>query len=537
MTTLPLGIGAYKRQFAGEVDIQLVNRFVEKNPSNLEEQIALLARPGNHFLESFSGGRVRANITKRGLFSGDLFVVAGHNMYRYDGTTKTLLIGEIDGTDAPRHAWMKGEGYEYLFISDGTHLFYYKGAGNATGVLTYDGSGSFVTDVIIINGIYYSWGSNVTDPLADGTILHPFVAKANANPLADMANMLEFNGVPGVDFSDTLTTPNVTVSSVGDATTLTLTARVEGAAGNAITTVVQQKAVGIFKITAGGIANNETVTVGTKTGPAPAVYTFKTAPPANPFEVLIGGTLDQSINNLLAALTLGAGAGTLYGTGTTANLDVVATAIVGDPNALLATAITAGTAGNSVATTETCAHATWTAATLTGGASGNLSFAAATLLGGGTHSLHQVPVPGAVNILALTALAGHVLVAVGGTQKCFYIKPGEHVVGALDFFEKEQNPDPVVDLATVGDVAVIAGEGSTEYWSATGDDANPFAPIQGRANARGIVPGTLVVVDDTSYIAVGNDLKVYMFSPSPTPISDNGIEERIRTQLRREASL
>lgn len=411
MTTLPLGIGAYKRQFAGEVDIQLVNRFVEKSPSNLEEHVALLARPGNHFLSSFSGGRIRANITKRGLFSGDLFVVAGPNFYRYDGTTKTQITGEISGTDAPRATWMKGEGYELLFISDGTHLFYYKGAGNATGVLTYDGSGSFVTDKVVINGVNYSWGTDVTDPLADGSTLHPYIAVAHANPLADMANMLEFTGVPGVDFSDTLTTPDLSVEAVGDATTLTVTARVEGAPGNAITT------------------------------------------------------------------TLGAGA------------------------------------------------------------SGNLSWGAATLAGGGTHSLHQVPVPGAVNILALTSLAGFVLVAVGGTQKCFFIRPGEHTINALDFFEKEQNPDPVVDLATVGDVAVIAGEGSTEYWSATGDDTNPFAPIQGRANARGIVPGTLVVVDDTNYIAVGNDLKVYSFSPTPNVISDNGIDERIRVQLRREANL
>lgn len=411
MTTLPLGIGAYKREFAGEVIIQLVNRFVEKNPVNLEEHVALLARPGNHFLKAFPGGRIRANIAKRGLFLSDLFVVGGPNLYRFDGTTRTQITGEIAGVDAPRYAWMKGEGYEILFISDGTHLFYYKGAGNATGVLTYDGSGSFTTDKVIINGVYYSWGSGVTDPLADGSAAHPFVAVAHANPLADMANMLEFNGVPGVDFSDTLTTPNLSVSAVGNGTTLTLTARVEGTAGNAITT------------------------------------------------------------------------------------------------------------------------------TLGGGSSGNLSWAAVTLTGGGTHSLHQVPVPGAVNILALTSLAGFVLVAVGGTQKCFFIRPGEHTINAIDFFEKEQNPDPVVDLATVGDVAVIAGEGSTEYWSATGDDTNPFAPIQGRANARGIVPGTLVVVDDTSYIAVGNDLKVYSFSPSPQVISDHGIDERIRVQLRREANL
>lgn len=413
MTTLPLGIGAYKREFAGEVEIQLVNRFVEKNPTNLKEHVSLLARPGSHLLASFDGGHIRADITKTGLFNSDLFVVSGANLWRYDGTTKTQITGVIGGTGAPRYAWMKGIGYEYMFISDGTHLFYYPGEGTAVGNLVYDGSGSFTSDKVAIGGVYYSWGAGVTDPLADGSITHPYVAVASAHPLDDLTAMLNFDGVPGVNFSDTLTTPNLLVTAAisADHLTMTITARAAGSAGNAITT------------------------------------------------------------------------------------------------------------------------------TLGGGASGNIAWGDTHLNGGGTHALHQVAVPDAVAILALTSLAGFVLVAVGGTQKVFYIRPGEHTINALDFFEKEQNPDPVLDLATVGDVAVIAGSGSTEYWSATGDTANPFAPIPGRTNGRGIIQGTLVVVDDTTYIAVGNDLRVYTFSPQPNPISDHGIEERIRVQIRREAGL
>lgn len=414
MTSLPLGVGAYTRKFAGEVEVQLVNRFVEKNPTNLKEHVALLARPGNHLLQQFSGGKVRNTVSKTGLFNSDLFVCVGENLWRYDGTTKTQITGTISGTDAPRFTWMKGEGYEYLFVSDGTHLFYYAGAGHAIGTLTYDGSGTFTSDKVVINGVNYSWGTNVTDPLQDGTSAHPFLCVPNAHPLTDMANMLNFIGTPGVDFSDRLIAPNLDVSAVADATTFTtlvVTARAEGTAGNAVTTA------------------------------------------------------------------------------------------------------------------------------LGSGSSGNLSWGDVHLNGGGVNVLHQVPVPDAVDILALASLAGFVIVAVGGTQKMFFLRPGSTSIDALDFFEKEQNPDPVADLATVGDVLVVAGYGSTEYWAATGDSDNPFAPVQGRANARGIVPGTLVVVDDTTYIAVGNDLRVYSFSPSPMPISDNGMEEHIRVQLRREAGV
>ena len=105
--------------------------------------------------------------------------------------------------------------------------------------------------------------------------------------------------------------------------------------------------------------NNETVVIGAKT------YTFKTTltPAAN--EILIGAAATDSIDNLIAAVNLAAGIGTLYGTGTTINADCAAEAGAGDT--LIVRAITAGTAGNSVATTETMANGSWGAATLAGG--------------------------------------------------------------------------------------------------------------------------------------------------------------------------
>lgn len=409
-----MGLSAWKRDYAKEPEIKLINRFLEQAPTNLKEHVALLARPGNHLLAAFPAGdgRARAVYSKTGLFNSDLFVVSGNFFYRYDGTTITHITGTVAGTGAPRVAWSKGIGYEYLFIADGTRLSYYDGGQYASGVLTYDGSGIYTADHVIIGGVHYSWGAGVTDPLADGSNAHPFVAVAGATPLQSLVDMLLFDGVPGVDFSSTLAGPNPQVTALlATALTVKLTARLEGTAGNAVTT------------------------------------------------------------------------------------------------------------------------------TIGGAASGNLSFGATTLIGGGTHVLHQIPVPDAVGVDSITSLNGYVLVAVAGTQKFFYILPGEHTIDPLNFFEKESNPDPIIDMATVGDVAVIAGSGSTEYWSTTGESAAPLEPIQGRTSALGIVAGTLVVLDESTYIAVGSDGKVYTFSPSPTPVSNNGIEERIRIQLRREAGL
>jgi hypothetical protein len=106
-------------------------------------------------------------------------------------------------------------------------------------------------------------------------------------------------------------------------------------------------------------SNDETVTLGATT------YTFKTTltPAAN--EVLIGVDAAASIANLIAAINAATGAGTLYGAGTTANAS--ATAELAYASALIATAITAGTVGNDVATTTTAENGAWSGTTLENG--------------------------------------------------------------------------------------------------------------------------------------------------------------------------
>jgi hypothetical protein len=169
-------------------------------------------------------------------------------------------------------------------------------------------------------------------------------------------------------------------------------------------------------------------------------------------------------------------------------------------------------------------------------AGANLSWGAATLSGGGVHALAPVEMPGGDAAKALTSLAGFVLVSVGNTNKFYFIRPGEVTIDSLDFASKESNPDDIEDMLTFGDKAAICGGGSLETWYATGDDLAPFAPTAGLAYARGVVEGTPVVVKEV-VILVGNDGVVYAIGSGVQRISDHGIEERIRTQLRREQGL
>ena len=113
-------------------------------------------------------------------------------------------------------------------------------------------------------------------------------------------------------------------------------------------------------------------------------------------------------------------------------------------------------------------------------------------------------------------------------------------IDPTNFFSKESNPGTIVDMHTVGDQVLIAGEGSTENWYATGNFDLPFAPQEGRVYRRGVIEGTTVVVGD-SLILVGDDGVVYEIGYQAGQasawgvhrISTNGIEERIRTQMRR----
>ena len=110
------------------------------------------------------------------------------------------------------------------------------------------------------------------------------------------------------------------------------------------------------------VAITDQVTIGLKQ------YTFTAAinrhSPAN--QILVDTTFDGSMSNLIAAINGGAGSGTKYSSATTANTQ--ATAGLLTSHAFTVTAITAGSAGNSIVTTTTSTNLTWNGyTTLTGG--------------------------------------------------------------------------------------------------------------------------------------------------------------------------
>jgi len=186
----------------------------------------------------------------------------------------------------------------------------------------------------------------------DGVVVN---AVPNENTLTSASALFITAGVQAgdrliIDGPDLVMTPNLTLTvlSVDSQTVLRVASNFTVYARGTLTAT-------------SNFANNDTVTVGTKT------YTFQTGLVNVDGNVFIGVTASASLDNLIAAINLGAGAGTAYALAMTANGLVSASAGAGDT--MIATSLIVGSIGSTYATTETSANASWGAATLVGGSS------------------------------------------------------------------------------------------------------------------------------------------------------------------------
>lgn len=238
---------------------------------------------------------------------------------------------------------------------------------------------------------------------------------------------------------------------------------------------------------------------------------------SDPWDVLIGADLAESLANMVATISFSGTAGTTYSVNLGGqNSEVTA---VSDATTMTATAKVDLAAGNLIVS-EVITGAT-------------LSWAATTLLGGGTHALSGVSMPDGLPPNAVTTLKSYILVAVGRSDRFYWLDPGALFIDPLNFATAESQPDDVLFVTTVGDNAWFVGEDSTEVWYATGNSAVPFAPVGGRVYDRGAIEGTIVNIAGTVFL-VGPDHVVYGIGGSPQRVSNHGVEEMIRLTLEAE---
>tara|TARA_R110000772_G_scaffold153261_1_gene264246 strand:+ start:15922 stop:18228 length:2307 start_codon:yes stop_codon:yes gene_type:complete len=284
----------------------------------------------------------------------------------------------------------------------------------ATGTLAATGN-LLDGETVEIGGKTYTLQTTLTN--VDGNVL---IGATQGDTIDNLAAALDLSGVAGTDYALGMTAQG-DVTGVNTADDLVITALVKGTAGDAITTTETSAtaswggatlaggvaadtvtigskvytlqdtltnvdgnvligatqgdtvdnlvaaislaaafAAGLMTLS-GNLSDGDTVTIGSK------VYTLQTTLTNVDGNVLIGATQGDTVDNLAAATTLLGTPGTDYAAAMTAQGDVKGS---NDGDNLVIDALVAGAAGNLIATTETSATASWAGAVLSGGVAG-----------------------------------------------------------------------------------------------------------------------------------------------------------------------
>jgi hypothetical protein len=135
---IPLATSDFSRSVAQTPDITLYNRYFEIDPSNQEDQVALLVRPALRKWLTVGEGPIRAIYSQPGSFDDNLFVVSGTKLYSIETDETVTELGTVLGDSAVS---MAATAYPYnLFIANGLGLQLWDGA-TLTNVTVPDGDG------------------------------------------------------------------------------------------------------------------------------------------------------------------------------------------------------------------------------------------------------------------------------------------------------------------------------------------------------------------------------------------------------------
>lgn len=235
-TRINLGITDLSRSIAETPDVDLINRYFEKDPTNLDDQVSLLSRPGLKKWLEVGDGPIRAVYSQPGSFNDDLFVVSEDTLYRVGRDESILEIGVLGGNTG--FVSMTATDIT-LFVADGSGLWYYRAGATATGTLT--ASGAVVNnDVVVLGTMYYKFTNGSVDAgTPSGNVGNPWLVAMGADTAAALSNLrkaINASGVAGTAYSTVLIQNTSATASANTATTVSVTSLLIEALGNAVVT-------------------------------------------------------------------------------------------------------------------------------------------------------------------------------------------------------------------------------------------------------------------------------------------------------------
>jgi hypothetical protein len=237
-----------------------------------------------------------------------------------------------------------------------------------------------------------------------------------------------------------------------------------------------------------------------------------------PWLVALGANTAEAIRNLAWAINAENGTeGVEYSTATVTNPNAVAYNFTSTD--LFVAAKIPGVAGNAYTTTETGANMAWNSATMQGG---------------GTTRVRQVPMPDDVGAISVDEINGFVIVVPVQSEEdvttgtFYWIEPGALEIDPINFANAERSSDNILQVKTFRDQFWLFGSKTIESWIVVGDINAPMQRYQGVLVDRGSWEGTALKIKD-SLIWVDEEGGVFRLQGAGGErISRPDIEERIR---------
>jgi hypothetical protein len=260
---IPLGRSDFLRSIAETPAIQLLNRYFESDPTNQEDQVALLTRPALRKWIELDTSPVRGLYSQPGSFNEALFAVGGDTVYSIAQDETVTSIGTLTSDSG---AVSMAATDTYLFIADGEALHFYTTNAFSQGTLTATGAISSGVQVRI-GAMYYQFTSGDVDAGAPaGTSGSPWLVALGSQLSTSLHNLFDAianTGEAGTDYSTALTASSEVAPASVSSTALVVRAISPGSGANSIATTETGATLswGAATLAGGGATTFSTVTV------------------------------------------------------------------------------------------------------------------------------------------------------------------------------------------------------------------------------------------------------------------------------------
>lgn len=144
-------------------------------------------------------------------------------------------------------------------------------------------------------------------------------------------------------------------------------------------------------------------------------------------------------------------------------------------------------------------------------------------------AVSAVSFPDSAGGTSVDVIGSRFVVTRAASQRFYWSALNAATFDALDYASAENKSDNLDCLKVVGDELWLMGKSTNEPWIETGDADIPFQRVSGRTFQMGSANrATVCALDGMMFFVGGIDRRAFMIAPNPTPISDPGVEEKLR---------